>query len=275
MFTIFFFGLTIAYAVAVESQVVNVELIARPFLELLFSLAIGIVIGIIFRKVIQVTSYNDPDKDLVVMTTAITAIMIAVAIANRGFYIADVYIHLSPILLPMVVGITIANTSSQKAKHEIEHVTDLLSALLMIVFFMVIGAEVIILVSDPLPEIGLSIIALYVGVYVIARSIAKLMGSYVQASWAHSTPVIKKYLGLSLLTQAQAAIGLAFIAQGSLSNLSEAILILIVILISTVIYELFAPFALQYAIIKSHEVDENIQKILYEQRHQLLFKYGL
>ena len=275
MFAILFFGLTIAYAVAVESQVINVELIARPFLELLFSFAIGIVIGLIFHKIIQVTSYNDPDKDLVVMTTAITAIMIAVAIANRGFYITDVYIHLSPILLPMVVGITFANTSTPKAKHEIEHVTDLLSAPLMIVFFTVIGAEVIILVSDPLPGIGFSRIALYVGVYVIARTIAKLTGSYVGAKWAHSAPVIKKYLGLSLLTQAQAAIGLAFIAQGSLINAPEANLILIVILISTVIYELFAPFALQYAILKSHEADETIQKILYDQHHQPLFKYGL
>lgn len=64
-----------------------------------------------------------------------------------------------------------------------------------------VAYDVIILVSDPLPDFGLSRIAIYVGVYVIARTIAKLTGSYVGAKWVHSAPVIKKYLGLSLLTQ--------------------------------------------------------------------------
>lgn len=273
MFAILFFGLTIAYAVAVESQVINLELIARPFLELLFSFAIGIVIGLLFHKIIQVTAYDDPDKDLVVMTTAVVAIMISVAIANRGFYIADVYIHLSPILLPMVVGITFANTSTQKAKHEIEHVTDLLSAPLMIVFFTVIGAEVVILILDSTLNIPWSLVIYVVGLYVAARTVAKILGSYLGASWAHSDPIIKKYLGLSLLTQAQAAIGLAFIAQISLATSNYASLILIVILISTVVYELFAPYALQYAIFKSHEADETIQKVWIESHHKPLFHF--
>ena len=275
MFAIIVFGLTIAYAVAVESQIINLELVARPFLELLFSFAIGIIIGYLFHKIIQVTSYDDPDKDLVVMTSIVVAILVSVAIANRGFYIADVYIHLSPILLPMVVGITFANTSTIKAKHEIEHVTDLLSAPLMIVFFTVIGAEVVILILDPSLIIEWGLVILVVVLYVISRTVAKLLGSYFGASWGKSAPVIKKYLGLSLLTQAQAAIGLAFIAQSSLASSPYASLILIVILISTIVYELFAPFALQYAIFKSHEADENIQRVWIEHHHQPLFPFRI
>ena len=273
MFAIVFFGLTLAYAVAIESSVVDLELIASPFLELLFSFAIGIIIGYGFHKIIKITAFDDPDKDLVVMTTVVVAIMLAVAIANRGFTIAGVFIHLSPILLPMVVGITFANTSTLKAKNEIEHVTDLLSAPLMIVFFTVIGAEVVILILDTSSPINLSQVAFYSGVYVVFRAVAKLLGSYVGAKWAHSAPVVQKYLGLSLLTQAQAAIGIAFIAQNALINTPYANLILGVILISTVVYELFAPFALQYAIVKSHEADEAIQKILYDQHHQPLFHF--
>jgi hypothetical protein len=116
-------------------------------------------------------------------------------------------------------------------------------------------------------------VAFYSGVYVVFRAVAKLLGSYVGAKWAHSAPVVQKYLGLSLLTQAQAAIGIAFIAQNTLINTPYANLILGVILISTVVYELFAPFALQYAIVKSHEADEAIQKILYDQHHQPLFHF--
>jgi hypothetical protein len=273
MFAIIFFGLSLAYAVAMESQVINIELIASPFLELLFSFAIGIIIGFIFHQIIKLTAYEDPDKDLVVMTTAVVAIMLSVAIANRGFTIGDVYIHLSPILLPMVVGITFANTSTAKAKHETEHVTDLLSAPLMIVFFTVIGAEVIIIVlaestQSILPQVGLTVL-----IYVLFRAFAKLLGSYIGAKLAKSAPVVQKYLGLSLLTQAQAAIGLAFIAQNALIDSTYANLILTVILISTIIYELFAPYALQYALIKSHEADSTIQKILYEQHHRPLFHF--
>lgn len=274
MIAILFFGLTIAYAVSIESvSSLSPELVSRPFLELIFSFALGILIGLAFRQIIKLTSYDDPDKDTIVMVSALVAILISVAIANRGFELGNFYVHLSPILLPMVVGITFANTSTYKAKHEIEHTVDLIEAPLMIAFFAVIGAEMVILVAEQLLVMDWVTLMLYTLAYVLFRVIGKLFGSYLGAKMAHSDPLIQKYLGLCLLPQAQAAIGLAFIAQGLLGFSEYGNLILVITLIATIIYELFAPLGLRYALMRCNETDESVCSLLDAQHHKPLLRF--
>ena len=199
MIAILIFGLAVAFAVSVESaSAIQPEMLGSPFLELLFSFALGIAIGFIFRQIIRITSYDDPDKDTIVMVTALVAVLISVAVANRGIYINDFHVHLSPILLPMVVGITFANTSTYKAKHEIEHTVDLIESPLMIAFFAVIGAEIVILVAEQLLVMEWFNLVLYTAAYVGFRVLGKLVGAWFGAKLAHSDPLIQKYLGLCL-----------------------------------------------------------------------------
>lgn len=275
MIAILLFGLAVAFAVSVESATaISPEMLSSPFLELLFSAAIGITIGLLFRQIIKVTSYDDPDKDTIVMVSALVAILISVAVANRGIVIGDFHVHLSPILLPMVVGITFANTSTYKAKHEIEHTVDLIESPLMIAFFAVIGAEIVILVAQQLLVMEWFFLAIFTAGYVIFRVIGKLFGSWLGAKLAHSDPVIQKYLGLCLLPQAQAAIGLAFIAQGSLGFTEYGSLILVIILVATIIYELFAPLGLRYALVRCNEADAGVCSLLDQQHKKPFFRLG-
>jgi Kef-type K+ transport systems, membrane components len=220
-----------------------------------------------------VTSYDDPDKDTIVMVSALVAILISVAIANRGFEINHFHIHLSPILLPMVVGITFANTSTYKAKHEIEHTVDLIESPLMIAFFAVIGAEIVILVAEQLLVMEWLNLLIFTLVYVGFRIFGKLFGSWLGAKMAHSDPVIQKYLGLCLLPQAQAAIGLAFIAQGLLSFTVYGNLILVITLVATVIYELFAPVGLRFALVRCNEADDAVCSLLDQQHKKPFFRF--
>ena len=274
MIAILIFGLAVAFAVSVESaSAIQPEMLGSPFLELLFSFALGIAIGFIFRQIIRITSYDDPDKDTIVMVTALVAVLISVAVANRGIYINDFHVHLSPILLPMVVGITFANTSTYKAKHEIEHTVDLIESPLMIAFFAVIGAEIVILVAEQLLVMEWFNLVLYTGAYVGFRVLGKLVGAWFGAKLAHSDPLIQKYLGLCLLPQAQAAIGLAFIAQGLLSFTPYGNLILVIVLVATVVYELFAPIGLRYALVRCNEADDKVCSILDQQHHQPFFHF--
>lgn len=275
MISILFFGLAVAFAVSVESASgLSPEMVSSPFLELIFSFAIGIIIGLIFRQIIKITSYDDPDKDTIVMVSALVAILISVAIANRGFEINHFHIHLSPILLPMVVGITFANTSTYKAKHEIEHTVDLIESPLMIAFFAVIGAEIVILVAEQLLVMEWFNLIIYTAVYVGFRVVGKLFGSWLGARMAHSDPVIQKYLGLCLLPQAQAAIGLAFIAQGLLSFTPYGNLILVITLVATVVYELFAPIGLRFALVRCNEADDAVCSLLDQQHKKPFFNFG-
>ncbi len=265
MISIVLFGLAIAYAYAVESQtpLTVFGLLNGPVFELLFSVGIGVIIGLIFRQIIYLTLYEDPDKDTIVMVTTTVAVLVAIAIAQRGIHLFGLHIHLSPILLPMVVGITFANLSTSKAKHEIEHDVDVFTAPLMIAFFTVIGAEVVILMTQDQLPLGLWLIILYTVLYIGFRVLGKLLGSSVGAVVAKSEPNISKYLGLCLIPQAQAAIGLAFLAQAKLKDYGDyGQLILVVVLIASIIYELFGPWGLKYALIQCDEADSQVCSIM-------------
>ena len=275
MISIVLFGLAIVYAYSIESQTTLTlfSLLNGPIFELVFSIGIGVMIGLVFKQIIYLTIYEDPDKDTIVMVTTTVAVLVAIAIAQRGFHIFGLAVHLSPILLPMVVGITFANLSTPKAKHEIEHDVDIFTAPLMIAFFTVIGAEIVIVMTSETLSIKPFLIILFTLVYIGFRVLGKLFGSAIGAKVAQSEPKIRKYLGLCLIPQAQAAIGLAFLAQSKLSPFSEyGQLILVIVLIATVVYELFGPWGLKYALMQCQETDSDICQMMdakvFKKRHR-------
>jgi hypothetical protein len=59
----------------------------------------------------------------------------------------------------------------------------------------------------------------------------------------------------SKLPQAQAAIGLAFLARATLGSHPYGTLIVIVIVVSTVINELFGPLGVKYELTQGNEVE--------------------
>jgi hypothetical protein len=63
---------------------------------------------------------------------------------------------------------------------------------------------------------------------------------------------VKKYLGICLLPQAGVALGMAYQAKTDFGE--DGITILIVVLIATLIYELFGPFGVKLALQRSGEI---------------------
>jgi hypothetical protein len=68
----------------------------------------------------------------------------------------------------------------------------------------------------------------------------------------HSHRNVKKYLGVCLLPQAGVALGMAYQAKTDFG--SDGITILIVVLIATLIYELFGPIGVKYSLDQSGEI---------------------
>ncbi len=270
-FAIILFGLALSYAVGIDSGIAPtvLNLIHGPIYELVFSLLIGIGIGLVLRFIIKKLDYEDVDKDLVVFVSVFVAIMIALSLANRGFYFFGVHVHLSPVLLPMVVGITFTNTSSKLAKHETEGMLDLFSPPVIIAFFTVVGAEIVFLIANQSSNVPLRAFLLYSTVYILFRIAGKLIGSYFGGFLAKSSKNIKKYLGFCLLPQAQAAIGLAFYARTRLSDPVQGSLLILVVIAGTLIYELFGPFGLRHSLIRCEEVDENGACIIREKKPRI------
>ena len=91
--------------------------------------------------------------------------------------------------------------------------------------------------------------------YVLFRTIGKILGSYVGGTFAKSPKNVSKYLGFCLLPQAQAAIGLALYAYNKIIFSQYAILLLVVIMISSLFNEIFGPLGVRYSLIKCNEVD--------------------
>ena len=274
--TIMLFGMTLAYATSVEqgSKFGLIEILTGPVLEIIFSILIGLVIGYILVRIIRYLKYEDLEKDLVILISTIVAVLASIAIANHGIVIFHIHVHLSPILLPMATGIFFSNMSTDLAKHETERIMDLFSAPILIIFFTVLGAEIVLLIAESYDTINLALILIVSATYVIMRFFGKIGGSYLGGKVAKSNRTVRRYLGFCLLPQAQAAIGLAFFARSALSTTNYGTMILIVIMTSTLVNAIVGPFGVRYALLKCHGFDGNSCNILYlsnrdPQAHQM------
>lgn len=263
--TIMIFGISLSYASSIEKSTNFgiVEILTGPVLEIVFSLLIGLAVGYVLVRIIRYLKYEDLEKDVIILISTIVAILVSIAIANSGFHIFGIHVHLSPILLPMATGIFFSNMSSDLAKHETERIMDLFSAPILIIFFTLLGAEIVLLLAESYHELNIMLILIVSSLYVVMRFFGKISGSYLGGKLAKSDRTVRRYLGFCLLPQAQAAIGLAFYARTSLINTQYATMILIVIMTSTIINGLVGPLGVRHALMKCHGVEGNSCNILY------------
>jgi len=262
--TIMLFGISLAYAESVEGgeHLGFIEIMRGPVLEIVFSLLIGLAIGYILVRIIRYLKYEDLEKDVVILISAFVAILASIAVANSGIDFFGFHVHLSPILLPMATGIFFSNMSTHLARHETERIMDLFSAPIMIVFFTVLGAEIVLLLALNVETINVVLILLTSALYIFMRFIGKLSGSWLGSKVAKSSKSVQRYLGFCLLPQAQAAIGLAFYARSGLANTRYGTMILIVIMLSTIINGLIGPLGVRHALMSCHGEDGNECMIL-------------
>lgn len=267
--TIMLFGSALAYAAAVENNQAFgiIEMLQGPVLEILFSIAIAIAIGYILMRMIRHLKYEDSQKEVVILIASVISVLISVGIANQGLILLGHHIHLSPILLPMSVGIVFSNLSEDMVKHQTEHIVDLFSAPILLIFFTLLGAELVLLLAGDIKSIDLSKVVVISLIYVMMRTVGKLTGSYLGAKVAKSGENVRRYLGFCILPQAQAAIGLAFVAKSSLGNSPYGTTILIIIVIATFINAFVGPLGVRYGLTSSREADENFCTIVLGDEH--------
>jgi len=263
--TIMIFGIAISYATSVESGISHgvLETLMGPVLELVFSLLIGLAIGYVLVRIIRYLKYEDVEKDVVILISTTVAILVSIAVANSGFDFFGFHVHLSPILLPMATGIFFSNLSTNLAKHETERIMDLFSAPILIIFFTLLGAEIVLLLAESYESLNLVLILVASAIYVVFRFFGKIGGSYLGGKVAKSSVTVRRYLGFCLLPQAQAAIGLAFYARSSLVGTQYGTMILIIVMTSTIINGIVGPLGVRHALLKCHGFDGNSCNILY------------
>ncbi|MCP4646345.1 MAG: hypothetical protein GY852_01250, partial [bacterium] len=109
--------------------------------------------------------------------------------------------NLSPLLAGMTAGAILANLG--RGAFRVITSLEQLSPPLYAVFFAIAGTELSFSVFSQGPVLLMGVL------FILTRAAGKYYGVWIGAHTAGSSPLIKKYLGLSMLPQAGVAIGLA------------------------------------------------------------------
>ncbi len=235
------FAISFGIAKAMESGHFDlISIILNPILEIICSLVLGAVMGILFTIVERFFSSNSKR-----LTIAITFVMATVALSQLKFHFGAVEIGFSSLLVCMMLGTVFCNMCD--FSEDMMGRTDKWTAPLFVLFFVLSGAELELAVFADLAIVGIGI------VYIIFRCLGKYFGAYISAKWTKCDDNISKYLGITLFPQAGVAIGMSIIAAQQLGE--TGMVIRNICLFAVLIYELFGPMLTKIALIKAGEID--------------------
>jgi Kef-type K+ transport system membrane component KefB len=131
---------------------------------------------------------------------------------------------------------------------QIFHEVYKIAAPVIALFFVIIGLNLDI---SSLTQIG------FLGiVYITGRTFAKSIGAAIGAKVAKAELVVQKYLGPCLYSQAGVALGLAVLISSKLTSFGVpevGLLVLNTITASTIVFQIFGPIAIKWAVERSGE----------------------
>lgn len=241
----------IAKSMLASGGSVNVaSIILEPLIEVVFSLTVGIVVGVIFTFIERF--FHSRSKRLAV---SVAFVFLTVAITMIPFpKIAGIHIACSPLLSCMMLGTVFCNICDFSA--ELMDRLDRWTAPIYVLFFVISGAELdlfTVFKDGMLVVIGV--------VYIAFRCLGKYFGARFSADISKAEPNVRKYLGITLFPQAGVALGMVNMVYAELKGYESSVastvcqVVRIVILFSVLIYELVGPFLTKMALTKAGEID--------------------
>ena len=210
--------------------------ILRAVFEIAGALILGFLAGLLLSFILR--RIKEPDKALA-FTISSVLLVIGLSIALK----------LGSILAAMALGATIANLASRMRQNTFELI-EKFAPPIYVLFFVLAGAHLV------LGEIAGWMIAMVL-VYLVGRTVGKAFGSWFGARQSQAADVVRRYLGLCLLSQAGVAIGLAIISsQLFAEQFGHAIIV--IVMTTTFVVEIFGPMFVKLGVKKAGEVGLNI-----------------
>ena len=215
------------------------SIILEPIIEIVLSLALGFVMGILFSFCERF--FHSRSKR---MAVSVTFVMMTVAISTTEFPpVFGIHIAFSSLLSCMMLGTVFCNICD--FSEELMERADRWTAPILVLFFVISGAE---LKLDVLGELAVVVIGI---VYIISRSIGKYYGARVSCQMTKCDPSIIKYLGITLLPQAGVALGMA---NNAVALGAEGVTIKSITLFAILIYEIAGPSLTKMALTKAGDI---------------------
>jgi hypothetical protein len=218
-----------------------VAIIVDPLLEIVLSLGLGALLGLILTK-LEELFYSNSNR----LALSIAFVFMTIALSQITFDIGPVTVSFSSLLVCMMLGAVFCNLCPRSG--DIMYRADKWTVPLFCLFFVISGADL------DLSVFGKPIVILIGVLYIIARSIGKYYGARESCRAVHCAPEVSKYLGFALLPQAGVALGMSVQAQAL--GTYEGRLIRNIVLFGVLIYELFGPMITKWALTKSGDIAE-------------------
>ncbi len=229
------FGIAKVLAGGGEITAKNIALL--PLLEIVLSLGIGAVLGIILAYVCKL--FKSRANRLSAM---IATVLVAVGLCQ----IEILGVHMSSLLICMMVGAGFTN--ARRDAVVILDGAERWTPPLFMLFFVISGATLDLAIIPYIGVIGI--------VYLACRSLGKYFGAYLGGVITKADKNVKNYLGITLLPQAGVAIGMAqsVSAEPTLTAISQSIVT--VVLCATLVYEIIGPLLTKICLKKAGEITE-------------------
>ena len=233
------FAVSFGIAKALSSGVVDLyTIVANPIIEITASLLLGAVAGWVMTQIEKL--FNSNTNRLAI---TISFVFLTVALSMISVKIGPVTLGFSSLLVCMMLGSVFCNLCP--LSEEIMENSDRWTGPLMVLFFVISGAELELGVFKELASVLVGII------YMLARSAGKYIGARESSKLMRCDKNIVEYLGITLLPQAGVALGMCVTA----STLSEdGALIRNIVLFAVLIYELVGPMLTKWALQKAGDI---------------------
>jgi len=235
------FAISFGVAKSISTGVVDVlSVILEPLLEVVLSLGIGFIMGLLFTQCEKY--FHSRSKR---MAVSVTFVMMTVAVSSMKLDVGGIHIGFSSLLACMMLGTVFCNFC--EVSEELMDRADRWTTPILILFFVISGAE---LELSVFADVAVVIVGV---VYIIARSVGKYFGASISAKMVKSDPNIVKYLGITLLPQAGVALGMAIKA---IELGPDGAIVRNITLFAVLIYEIVGPFLTKIALTKAGDIRE-------------------
>ena len=230
-------------------------LIVEPLMEVILSVAFGGLVGMgltwLERFFHSHRNRNALIVGSVVLTVAVSQLKIPVGSFTFGF---------SSLLVCMMLGTIFCNFCPLSEDLMLQ--ADRWSGPAITLFFVLSGAAL-----DFSVFADLSVVLIGV-VYILFRSMGKIMGAHWSSVLAKSPETVRKWLGITLLPQAGVALGMCSTAYRVLGG-AEGSLIRNIVLFSVLIYELVGPSLTKWALTRAGDIQAKSADMLTRRQRRL------
>lgn len=240
------FAVSMGVAKALHGGALSItSILVEPLLEIVLSLLLGAVLGFVL-SLVEKAFHSNSNR----LTLMITFVFLTVALAMLHFEVGGIHIGFSSLLTCMMLGTIFCNVC--KTSEEMMERTEKWTKPLFVLFFVISGASLDLTVFKKPVFIFIGVI------YILARSVGKILGAFSSAKAMKCDQNTVNYLGITLLPQAGVALGMvSTVASDSVFGGSEiGSTVRFVILFGVLIYEIFGPMMTKWALTKAGDITE-------------------